>query len=546
MVSSDARRPRQFTCPAALRSVRVNKLRKQSKSIEMDQDVFHICGYLEESAGRYQQSLAVMDSEGTGLTYQELNRRADRMAGFLVSRGVRPGDRVGIALPKTALAFTALFGVMKARACYVPVDWTGPVERARAILTSCQVRVTLADPRWQGMEGADETVIALDAATSDSIWSGEPLEIDPAERTPDDLAYILYTSGSSGVPKGAMVTQRNATSYVDWCAELVSATHEDRFGNHAPFHFAMCILDIFVPIKLGGSTHLVSEEMGKNPKELARFIASRGITVWYSTPAILGLLAEYGDLSSLDCSSLRAVCFAGEPFPIKKLRRLMELWPGPSYFNLWGSTESNALTFCPIPNPIPQDRTEPYPIGKAGSHCKVMVLNDDAEPVAPGEEGLMYISGPPVFQGYWGRETVFLERHGAKWHNTGDVVKERDGEGFVYVGRRDRMVKRRGFRIELAELERALYRHPAISEAAVIALPDSQNGVRIIASLVCSQEPRPTIIEMKTFCHEQLPAYMKPDVFVFDEALPRTRTNKVDYQFLIRRFQEAQAAVRAV
>ena len=145
----------------------------------------------------------------------------------------------------------------------------------------------------------------------------------------------------------------------------------------------------------------------------------------------------------------------------------------------------------------------------------------------------MYIAGPPVFQGYWGRETVFLERDGAKWHNTGDVVKEQEGEGLVYVGRRDRMVKRRGFRIELAEVEGALYQHPAMSEAAAIALPDVESGTRIIAYLVAPEEPRPSIVEMKAFCNQHLPAYMNPDVFVFTEALPRTRSNKVDYQALI-------------
>jgi amino acid adenylation domain-containing protein len=495
----------------------------------------HLCDYLEASARRCPQRLAVVDSEGAQLTYQELNQRAGRVAGFLVSLGVRPGDRVGVVLPKTADSFTALFGIMKARAAYVPVDWSGPSERTRAILTSCQVRVALIDPRCQGLEGAAEAVVPVDADTWSSILRHAPLQADPAERRPDDLAHILYTSGSSGIPKGVMVSQRNVTSYVDWCAELLNATEDDRIGNHAPFHFAMCILDIFVPIKLGGSTHLVSEELGKKPKDLARFIANQKITAWYSTPAILGLLAEFGDLSLLDFSSLRKVLFAGEPFPLKKLRRIVELWRGADFYNLWGSTETNACTCAPIPKPIPEDRVEPYPIGKAASHCSIMVLDDEARPVAPGEEGLMYISGPTVFVGYWGRETVLLERDGRQWHNTGDVVKERDGEGYVYVSRRDRMVKRRGFRIELGEVEQALYRHPAIAEAAVTALPYAQSGVRIIAWLVSAQKPEPSIVEIKTFCNQHLPTFMNPDVFVFTETLPRTRSNKVDYQTLIRK-----------
>jgi acyl-coenzyme A synthetase/AMP-(fatty) acid ligase len=164
-----------------------------------------------------------------------------------------------------------------------------------------------------------------------------------------------------------------------------------------------------------------------------------------------------------------------------------------------------------------------------------MLLNEDGEEVSPGQEGLMHIAGTTVFPGYWGRETNFLYRDGKRWHNTGDVVKEVEGEGLVYVCRRDRMVKRRGFRIELAEVERALYRHDAIKEAAVIALPDLQQEMKVLAYLVTSQEPRPSIIQMKTFCHKNLPSYMNPDVFYFIDALPRTRSNKVDYQALIKR-----------
>jgi amino acid adenylation domain-containing protein len=501
----------------------------------------HLCDYLENSAARSPERVAAVDPDGA-FTYAQLNDYADRIAGFLLDQGVKPGDRVGVVLPKTIRTFALLFGIMKVRAAYVPVDWTGPVERAAQILTSCQVRVAFVDSRLRTLGGTAETIIPFDDDAWDNILQHESLESDVGARNTDDLAYILYTSGSSGIPKGVMLTQQNATSYVDWCTEILAATEDDRFGNHAPFHFAMCILDLYVPIRQGGSVHLVPEGLGKNPKDLARFIASHRLTIWYSTPAILGLLAEFGELSRLDCSSLRWVLFAGEPFPIKRLRRIMELWPQANFCNLWGSTETNACTRSVIPRPVPDDRAEPYPIGRAGSYCSAIVLDDEARPVSPGDEGLLYISGPSVFKGYWGRpiEGTFLIRDGLKWHNTGDVVKEREGEGFVYVGRRDRMVKRRGYRVELAEVERCLDRHPGIAEAAVIALPDTQSDVQIIAYLAAPM-PRPSRVDVKTFTTQHLPAYMSPDIFVFIDALPRTRSNKVDYQTLIQRFQAEES-----
>src|SRR4029077_7076799 len=124
------------------------------------------------------------------------------------------------------------------------------------------------------------------------------------------------TSGSTGIPKGVMLTHRNAVSYVDWCSDVFSPTENDRFSSHAPFHFDLSILDIYVPLKHGASVHLIPDDLGKNPKDLARFIAHRKLTVWYSTPAILALLAELGGLAQLDCSSLRLVLFAGEVFPV--------------------------------------------------------------------------------------------------------------------------------------------------------------------------------------------------------------------------------------
>jgi amino acid adenylation domain-containing protein len=509
----------------------------------------HLTDYLESSAARYPERLAGIDPDGTALTYQELNERASCIAGFLEEQGVRAGDRVGLVLPKSTAALTAVFGIMKAGAAYVPVDWTGPAERVRTILKDCQVRALFLDSSRPELADTAETVIWLggdkNGSTSpmfswDVALQHAPLAIDAGAWQPDDLAYILYTSGSTGVPKGVMLTHRNAMSYVDWCSEVFLPSENDRFSSHAPFHFDLSILDIYVPIKHGASVHLIPDELGKNPKDLGRFIASRQLTIWYSTPATLSLLAEFGQLNQHDYPELRLVLFAGEVFPVKQLRRLAAHWPRPAYYNLYGPTETNVCTFATIPTPIPEERTEPYPIGWPCSHCAALVVDSDGTRVTAGEEGLLYISGPSVFVGYWNRpkesSATFLERNGTRWYNTGDVVKQDGDDGFVYVGRRDRMVKRRGYRIELNEIESCLYRHPAIKGAAVVSMPNAESGVRIVGYLATAGNSRPSIVEMKTFCNEHLPSYMNPDVFVFVDSLPRTSTNKVDYQSLIRAF----------
>lgn len=507
-----------------------------------------LVGYLEASAARAPGRVALVDPFGVSLTYGELDENANRVAGFLRANGVVPGDRVGHVLRKSAAGVTALFGIMKAGAAYVPADYTAPPERNRTILQDGRVRVAFLDPECAEIaSGAEFTSVVvptpgrLAEANGLQTWANVlargPLEV-PVRIQPTDLAYVLYTSGSTGIPKGVMLTHENATSFVDWCSSVFEPTEEDRFSNHAPFHFDLSVLDIYAAIKHGATLFLVGEQLGKSPKDLAQFIASRRLTVWYSTPSILALLAQLGNLAKLDFSALRLVLFAGEVFPVKHLRLIKRFWPSPVFYNLYGPTETNVCTFARIPSVVPDDRTTPYPIGHACAHCAPLVLDEHRRAVGPGEEGLLYISGPSVFQGYWNRPVenaaAFLERDGVRWYNTGDVVHEDAVDGFIYLGRRDRMVKRRGYRIELGEIERALYRHERVREAAVIAVPDDASGVRVVAHLTLHGPERPSIIELLTFCSKHLPSYMNPDSFVFHDNLPRTSTDKIDYQTLKR------------
>lgn len=513
---------------------------------------------LEASAAVFPDRLAVADSNGQSLTYRELDEGADRLCGYLLSAGVQPGDRVGVVLPKSAWGVQIFFGIMKARAAYVPADFTAPVSRNRTILADCDVRVAFLSPGVLGLlddwpagkrppavvsvgdSGAEPHGRVAPATTLDEALAHPRARVE--RRRDDDLAYILYTSGSTGVPKGVMLTHRNALSFVDWCSEVFAPSEDDRFSSHAPFHFDLSVLDLYVPLKHGASVHVISEDLGKSAKALAEYIAAERLTVWYSTPSILRLLAEFGDLPSRDYSALRLVLFAGEVFPVKHLRTLVHLWPDQAYYNLYGPTETNVCTFAPIPTSVPDDRTAAYPIGPCCSHCEGLVVDADGAEVPPGGEGLLFISGPSVFQGYWNRPDlnarVFMDRHGQRWYNTGDVVREDLADGYIYVGRRDRMVKRRGYRIELGEVERGLYAHPQIEEAAVLALTD-ESDVRIAAFLSMRTAERPSIIALKQFCAQALPSYMNPDVFIVMDALPRTSTNKVDYQSLLQAVPKA-------
>jgi acyl-coenzyme A synthetase/AMP-(fatty) acid ligase len=293
-----------------------------------------------------------------------------------------------------------------------------------------------------------------------------------------------------------------------------------------------------VSLRHGARLVLINADQGKEPVGLADLIAGRGITVWYSTPSILTLLLQYGKLGRHTFPTLRYVLFAGEVFPIRHLRELTESVSGPRYCNLYGPTETNVCTFYEIPSSIPSDRTEPYPIGHACESFTMRVVGADGNDVPAGQEGELWASGPGVMAGYWNREdmtsSVMVKGDdGRRWYRTGDIVVETADDGYTFRGRRDRMVKRRGYRIELGEVETALYNHPALAEVAAVAVPDERSGVRIMVFLCTETGPAPTILEMKRFSAGVLPMYMVPDRFVVCESLPKTSTDKVDYQRLM-------------
>jgi amino acid adenylation domain-containing protein len=508
--------------------------------------------FLSRSTEAYPEHIAIEEPSGS-ITFRDLDALSNQLRDRLRYVGVKRGDRVGIYVRKSIDSVASIFGILKAGAAYVPVDPGAPASRNTYILNDCSVKAVVVEARFVGALLAESgwnaegpfLIVLEDTGGGRSLkqalerlQESEPAPLQEVEHSsPDDLAYILYTSGSTGKPKGVMLTHRAAISFVDWCSETFEPSETDRFSSHAPFHFDLSILDIYLSIKHGATLVLIGEEIGKDPVKLAPLIADARITCWYSAPSILSFLVQFGKLEHYDFSALRIVNFAGEVFPVKYLRALKDLLPLPKYFNLYGPTETNVCTFYEIPDRIPEEQTQPFPIGKACSHLRTKVVDENGREVNSGQEGELCVSGPGIMLGYWNltertANAFLVDQSGEKWYKTGDVVVEQADGNYVFLGRRDRMVKKRGYRVELGEIESGLYRHPAIKEAAVVALSDEDLGVRIKAYISCQADKRPSMIELKRFCAENLPSYMVPDLFSFQEALPKTSTDKIDYQKL--------------
>ena len=499
-------------------------------------------GLLYQSAAAFANRRAVRDpARDRSTTYGELDVAARGIGRILVEMGVREGDRVGLCAPKSIGAVAAIFGVLGMGGAYVPLDATAPIPRNVTILNSCAVAaVVVAGPLLE------EMCIALNLASSQARTVGAPEDNlfvmrlparapSPALAGRHGLAYVLYTSGSAGTPKGVAHTHASAMAFVDWCSEAFRPTPEDRFSSHAPFHFDLSIFDLFVCFKHGATVVLVDESIAKRPAHLATLIAEERISIWYSTPSVLQLLLRWGELERFGYSELRLVQFAGETFPLNRLRDLMRVLPTPRYFNLYGPTETNVCTCHEVSwSELAVDR--PLPIGSPCSGNRCRVVNGHGVEVKAGEVGELWVCGPSVMLGYWADRSAderafHIDQDGSRWYKTGDLVELTADGAYLFRGRRDRMVKRRGYRIELAEIEAALGRHEEIAGVAVIA-KDRDGDVLLTAFIAWTGTAKASVVALKQFCAAALPLYMIPDGFVLVDSLPMTSTNKVDYQRL--------------
>ena len=486
------------------------------------------------------------DTPTASLRFAALRDRMLRFAGWLAREaGVRPGDRVALCLPKTLETVVALYGALAAGATVVPLQFEGPPARLGAILGAIRAKLLLATPDMAGRIGREGGLVRLpptqlveetsDGSALDALVAGEP-PLDPLpEPGPEDLAVLFFTSGSTGEPKGVMVPQRALATNVRWHVAYDRIDVGDvRLGN-IPLHYISPYF--FYPPLAGCRVRLLGDHEVMFPDVVAEAAARERATIWTSAVTALRHVIERGGVDRLDLTSLRSVRVYGEPMPVELLRAASAAFPRARIQNTYGATECPDITCWEAPRPVPAELSR-VPIGVRQPSYRVLILDEAGDELPAGEVGEICAAGPTVALGYWNDPALtatkrFPNRPG--FHRTGDLGRLGPADELIFVGRRDHMVKLRGNRFDLGEIEATLKRHPDVREAVAFATPGPGGDDEIYA--VVEAEVRPGLIPaLGRICAERLPRYAWPATYSIRAELPRLTSGKID-----RRRTEKQA-----
>ncbi|QNE17016.1 amino acid adenylation domain-containing protein [Kribbella qitaiheensis] len=492
-----------------------------------------------EQVRRQPTAPAVTWGERT-LTYADLDAEANRVAHQLLRRGVLPEHRVGLLTVRSTQTVVAELAILKAGGAYVPVDVRAPRERMRLVLAEASASVLITDPTW--LPVAEEIHAGPIVVLDDRVAPTGPTT-DPGVRPhPDQLANVMFTSGSTGVPKGVAVRHRDVVALATDPRFRTGAHH--RVLLHSPAAFDATTYELWVPL-LGGGHVVLPQQEDVDADVLRELVADHALTALWLTAGLFRVVAEDAPESF---TGLREVWTGGDVVPATAVRRVMAACPGVVVVNGYGPTETTTFATC---HPMSDSDQVPdvIPIGRPLEDVRLHVLGADLRPVSDGEPGELFIAGAGVARGYLGRPGMTAERFvadptepGSRMYGTGDLVRWNVAGDVEFLGRADDQVKVRGFRIEPAEVEAAVVAHPAIAHAAVVAWDNAAGGRQLAAYVVAvAGSQMPAARELRSALERQLPAYMVPSAFVPLDALPLDRNGKLDRRALPAPVQDAES-----
>ncbi|MGE0474781.1 MAG: amino acid adenylation domain-containing protein, partial [Nitrospirales bacterium] len=486
---------------------------------------------IEIQGTRTPESLAVL-SQHAGLTYRELNDKAHALARSFIQLGVTSEVPVGVAMDRSPDLSVVLLAIMKAGACYLPLDPLGPPERLAYMLQNSQAPILVTQSQFvKNFPDYRGTVFCLDRDSKHNIDENGHIDTPPQRVGPSSLAYVIYTSGSTGQPKGVEIEHRSLVNFLHSMSRKLAVTHTDVFLAVTPVTFDIAALELFLPLSIGARVILVSGEDTRDAQRLMERIRTSNATVMQATPATWSMLLKAGWSGN---KNLKILC-GGEALSRELaealLARSKEVW------NLYGPTET---TIWSTAQKV-RSGNGPVSIGRPLDNTRTLILDKHLQLTPIGIPGDLYIGGEGVARGYLGRPDLTTERfqpNAFGWpderlYKTGDIARWRPDGCLDYLGRQDYQVKLRGVRIELQEIESQLNQIPGVSQSVVLVTDTTQLDKKLIAYLVSSTEPIVNIEDVRNYLKGRLPAAMIPSEFVLLPELPLTPNGKLDRQALL-------------
>lgn len=455
------------------------------------------------------------------LTYGELLAKSDALAAWLANELGESRIPVAVHGHKEPEMLIAFLGAVKSGRPYVPIDYSIPPQRVDRILHSANAALVLTPER----------VASLVANPPAEPYGDAPQRVEG-----NDPFYILFTSGSTGEPKGVVITVNNLTHFVDWMlAEQAFTESGETFLNQAPFSFDLSVMDLYPSLVSGGTLFSITKDHVANLKKLYESFAQSGVTAWVSTPSFAQMCLIEKTFAQAMLPGMRRFLFCGETLAPETASQLIERFPNAEVWNTYGPTEATVATTSIHVDRAVLEKFSPLPVGRSMPGSRIAILDDKGVPVPEGERGEIVIAGPNVSPGYLGRpdltQKAFYTYEGQPAYRTGDWGRDREGLIF-FEGRMDSQVKVNGYRIELGDLEANLRALPEIADAVVLPVTKADKIDSLAAIVVLAVEKTGSDFEMtaalKTRLGERLPAYMVPRKFHYVEAFPMTSNGKAD------------------
>jgi D-alanine--poly(phosphoribitol) ligase subunit 1 len=472
-------------------------------------------------------------------SYDKLNKIANKIANFLLEKEIKSNDVVSILGTKTIYNYAIMLACLKIGAIYTNIDIENPIDRIKSIINTCKPKIIISDNNMDMQSIIIESKNIIFCKIDESLIKNYNYQnLDISENIcGNNPAYIMFTSGSTGIPKGVVISHSSILSFIKWSIDKYKITSSDTFAQLSPLYFDNSVFDFYTALFSGASLVPIKKELLNEPIPLVEYIDKHNCSIWFSVPSLLVYLLTMRVLNKNTFKNIRIISFGGEGFPKKELKKMYQLYNDRiNFINVYGPTEGTCIcSSYDINENDFDDLNTLTPLGKINPNFKYFIINDDMQKVENGQNGELILGGSNIALGYYNdkgrtvqnfKQNPFIDTYCDILYKTGDIVYEKNGL-LYFVGRVDNQIKYMGYRIELEEIENVINSIKDIVQSGVIyQRKENSSYGKIVAFIQTEKDIYGQ--DIKDILSDKLPSYMVPNKLIIIKNLPKNQNGKVD------------------